>query len=200
MIRPPQLLLPLLLACVVTPAAVAQTDFKPPPGAKPPMPQTSAKPTHTATPGRGRVTSRVAVGERAPDFELLKLDGTPVRLSRLRGNWVMLYFVERRDSLSSVEPVAKALASIGVRTVAVIFDKAQAVAKVLGGRDPGYMPLADPTGEIVTLYGLMDATRDESQPGFVLVTPRGDVRLALLGHELPSDDASRLVHFAVTGE
>jgi peroxiredoxin len=199
MVRPPQLLLPLLLALAVAPAALAQSDFKPRPGATAPQAPT-IKPTHPATPSRSRVTTRVAVGESAPDFELRKLDGTPVRLSSLRGNWVMVYFVERRDSLASVEPVARALASIGVRTVAVIFDKVQAVAKVLGGRDPGYLPLADPTGEIVALYGLLDATRDQSQPGFVLVTPRGDVRLALLGHELPSEDASRLVHFAVTGE
>ncbi len=198
MIRPRALLLPLLLALVVTPAALAQTELKSRPTNT--STTTPGKTTHSATPGRGRVTTRVAVGEKAPDFELRKLDGTPVRLSSLRGNWVMLYFVERRDSLASVEPVAKALASINVRTVAVIFDKVQAVAKVLGGRDPGYLPLADPTGEIVALYGLMDPMRDESQPGFVLVTPRGDVRLALLGHELPSDDASRLVHFAVTGE
>lgn len=198
MIRPPQLVLPLLLTLVVTPAALAQVDFKPRGGTT--QAPSTVLPSRAAAPGRGRVTTRVAVGEKAPDFELRKLDGTPVRLSSLRGNWVMLYFVERRDSLETVEPVAAALESIGVRTVAVIYDKVQAIARVLNGRDPGYLPLADPTGEIVTLYGLMDPTRDESQPGFVLVTPRGDVRLALLGHELPSEDASRLVHFAVTGE
>jgi peroxiredoxin len=198
MIRPPQVLLPLLLVLLVAPPAVrAQSDFKPRAGqAAPP----TRKAGQTATANRGRLTTRVAVGERAPDFEAIRIDGSPVRLSKLRGNWVMLYFVERRDSLATVEPVAKALESIGVRTVALIFDKPQALAKILKGRDPGYLPLADPTGEIVALYGLMDPTRDESQPGFVLVTPRGDVRLALLGHELPSDDASRLVHFAVTGQ
>ena len=199
MIRPRQILLPLFLTLVVTPTALAQGEFKPRPGTTTPAPATS-KTSHPAATGRGRVTTRVAVGEKAPDFELRKLDGTPVRLSSLRGNWVMLYFVARRDSLGSVEPVARALQSIGVRTVAVVFDKVQAVARMLEGRDPGYLPLADPTGEIVALYGLMDPTRDQSQPGFVLITPRGDVRLALLGHELPSEDASRLVHFAVTGE
>jgi hypothetical protein len=34
----------------------------------------------------------------------------------------------------------------------------------------------------------------------VLVTPRGDVRMALLGTDLPTSDASRLVQFAVTGQ
>ena len=199
MIRPPQVLLPLLLILLVAPpAALAQADFKPRGGTTPQT--TNRKPGQTATSNRGRVTTRVAVGERAPDFEAIRPDGTRLRLSGLRGNWVMLFFVERRDSLQAVEPVAKALESIGVRTVAVIFDKPQALAKLLNGRDPGYLPLADPTGEIIALYGLMDPIRDQSQPGFVLVTPLGDVRLALLGHELPSDDASRLVHYAVTGQ
>lgn len=198
MIRPAQVFLPILLVIVVSPAALAQTDLKRPAPATPPS--TPGKTQHSAAQGRGRVTTRVAVGERAPDFELRKIDGTPVRLSSLRGNWVMLYFVERRDSLASVEPVARALGEIGVRTVAIIFDKSQALAKILKGRDPGYLPLADPTGEIVALYGLLDSTRDESLPGFVLLTPMGNVRIALLGHELPSDDASRLVHFAVRGE
>jgi hypothetical protein len=38
------------------------------------------------------------------------------------------------------------------------------------------------------------------KPGFVLVNPIGDVRMALLGHQLPSSDASRLVQLAVVGE
>ena len=199
MIRPPQVLLPLLLFLLVAPTAALaqQADFKP----RGTTPQTTnRKPGQTATSNRGRVTTRVAVGERAPDFEAIRTDGTRIRLSRLRGNWVMLFFVERRDSLQAIEPVAKALESIGVRTVAVLYDKPQALAKLLNGRDPGYLPLADPTGEIIALYGLMDPIRDQSQPGFVLITPLGDVRLALLGHELPSDDASRLVHYAVTGQ
>ncbi len=189
-----------LLTLAVASAALAQSEFKPRPGASPlPTPAVS-KPPVQAAPGRGRVTTRIAVGERAPDFELLTLAGRPVRLSSLRGQWVMLFFVERRDSLDSVEPVAKALDSIGVKTVAVCYDKLQAIEHRLKGRAPSYLPLADPTGDIVALYGLFDAERDQSQPGFVLVTPRGDVRLALLGHELPTEDASRLVHLAVRGE
>ena len=34
----------------------------------------------------------------------------------------------------------------------------------------------------------------------MLINPQGDVRLALLGLDLPNEDASRLVEFAVTGE
>ena len=199
MVRLKQVLLPLLLVLVAVPVVLAQTtDLKPRPGPSAPSP-TNRKSQAPGTPSRGRLTARVAVGERAPDFQLEKLDGTPVRLSSLRGNWVMLYFVERRDSLASVELVARALDSIGVRTVAVCYDKSSAISRVLRGHDPTYLPLADPTGEIVALYGMLDTERDQSQPGFVLITPRGDVRLALLGHDMPSDDTSRLVTFAVRG-
>ena len=149
---------------------------------------------------RARLSTRVAVGEQAPDFELPRLDGRPLKLSRLRGDWVMLVFVEHRDSLDAIEPMAGALKSIRVRTVAVLYDKTQSVAHHLKGRTPSYVPLADPTGEIVALYGLLDTVREASLPGFVLVNPKGDVRLALLGLELPQEDASRLVEFAVTGE
>jgi peroxiredoxin Q/BCP len=40
----------------------------------------------------------VAEGSPAPDFELLSDAGEPVRLSDLRGRWVVLYFYPRDDT------------------------------------------------------------------------------------------------------
>ena len=179
-------------------SALAQVDLKPRPNAAP-SPTVSRPPGHSAS-GRERVTTRVAVGEKAPNFELPRLDGKPIRLSSLRGGWVMLYFVERRESLTVVDPIAHTLAGIGVRTVAVCYDKSQALTRFLRGRVLEYLPLADPTGDIVALYGLLDGAQGTPRPGFVLIDPHGDVRLALLGQVLPSDDASRLVQYAVQGE
>jgi peroxiredoxin Q/BCP len=186
-----------LIAATLTGAALAQTEFKPNTTTPPPTGQPAGS---AGTSGRGRVSSRVAVGEAAPDFELLRIDGTPLRLSSLRGGWVMIWFVESRDSLRSVEPVAASLAKMDVRTLAVCYDKTQALAQRLHGKELQYVPLADPTGEIVSLYGLLDPERDMAKPGFVLVDPVGNVRLALLGHQLPSGDASRLVQLSVVGE
>jgi peroxiredoxin len=188
----PLLVLALLL---VAGSAPAQSDLKPQ-STPPPPPAVSHSPGHSVA-ERERVTSRVAVGERAPDFELDQIDGKPLRLSRLHGNWVMLFFVERRESLSVVEPVALALRNRGVRTLAVCFDKSSALAHHLAGHDLAYTPLADPTGDIMALYGLLDG--DVPRPGFVLINPRGEVRLALLGQGLPSGDASRLVEYSVSG-
>jgi len=188
----------LFVACL-TGAALAQTEFKPNQGSTLPSPTRS--PGNAAS-GPGRVTTRVAVGEGAPDFELTKLDGKPLRLSSLRGNWVMIWFVPSRDSLALVEPLAVSLNKIGVRTLAVCYDKSQALAQRLRGHTVTYIPLADPTGDIVSLYGLLDSsrTREDVRPGFVLINPIGDVRMALLGHQLPSSDATRLVQLAVVGE
>jgi peroxiredoxin len=194
--RPTLVPLMLVASLLVAGGALAQTEMKPSPSTPQQSTQTHA-PGHSAV-GRERVTSRVAVGEQAPDFELEQLDGKPVRLSKLHGDWVMLFFVQRRESLSVVEPVARALKSKGVRTLAVCFDKTQVLAHHLAGRDLPYTPLADPTGDIIALYGLLDG--DAAQPGFILINPRGEVRLALLGQGLPSVDASRLVEYAVTGE
>jgi len=187
----------LALAFLLLPRATpAQTDTK-----QPPPPSTvSRPPSQQSSSSRGRPSTRVAVGEKAPDFSADNIDGKPIQLSKLRGNWVMLVFVERRDSLLTLVPMAKALKDMNVITVAVCWDKAQSLKNFLQGRDLGLMPLADPTGEIVALYGLLNPLRDQSAPGFVLITPIGDVRLALLGLDLPNADASRLVEFAVTGE
>lgn len=187
----------LLLLALSARGALAQTEFKPRPGS--PQPPPVSHPTGRAAAGRERPSVRVAIGDKAPDFELTRLDGTTLRLSSLRGNWVMVWFVEDRDSMPTVEPVARELAGVGVRTLAVCFDKAQAIAHVIGKGELSYVPLADPTGDIVALYGLLDSVTDQVRPGFVLVGPRGSVRLALLGQQLPSADASRLIQFAVEG-
>jgi peroxiredoxin len=188
-----------LVAACLAGAALAQTEFKPAPST-PPAP-TNRTPGG-ASQGPGRVTTRVAVGEKAPDFELTKIDGKPLRLSTLRGQWVMLWFVESRDSLLAVQPLAESLEKLHVRTLAVCYDKSQALAQRVRGHEVAYIPLADPTGDICSLYGLLDsnASRESVRPGFVLVNPIGDVRMALLGHQLPSADASRLVQLAVVGE
>ena len=188
----------LVVAASLWGVALAQTEFKPNSG-NPPAPATHT-PSSSGTGGKGRLSMRVAIGESAPDFELAKLDGAPLRLSSLRGRWVLVCFVESRDSLATIEPMASSLKSQSVHTLGICYDKLQALAQRLKGRDLPYTPLADPTGEIISLYGLMDSDRDAPRPGIVLVDPKGDVKMALLGQQLPASDAARLVQFSVLGE
>jgi peroxiredoxin len=192
-------LLPLLvLAGLLLPEVVqAQSETKPRSG--PTTAPAAPSPLGQGASSRERVRQRIAIGEQAPDFELTRLDGKPQRLSGLRGEWVVLIFADRRDSLVNVEPVARAVAEFGVRTLAVCYDKTHVLARHLRGHDLPYMPLADPTGEIVALYGLWDDRSNASLPGFVLVNPRGEVRLAVLGDALPAEDTTLLVQYAVQG-
>jgi peroxiredoxin len=180
--------------------ALAQTDLKPK-VTPAPSPGVTRSSVRNSLSSRSRVHARVAVGERAPDFELDRLEGGTLRLSRLRGEWVMLIFVERHESLEVVPAIARALGSVGVRTLGVTYDRPHVLSRQFAGRELEFEPLADPTGEITALYGLLgDSEAATPQPGFVLVDPRGRVKLALLGDELPGDDTSRLVLYAVQGD
>ena len=40
----------------------------------------------------------IEAGARAPDFELPNQDGEPVKLSKIKGKWVVLYFYPRADT------------------------------------------------------------------------------------------------------
>ncbi len=42
--------------------------------------------------------SPIAVGTKAPDFQLEDQDGKPVRLSQFAGKWVVLYFYPKDDT------------------------------------------------------------------------------------------------------
>jgi peroxiredoxin Q/BCP len=67
------------------------------------------------------MSEMVERGQPAPDFELPDQDGSPVRLSSLRGRWVVLYFYPRADT-----PGCTAQAS-GIRDRAADYDAAGAV-------------------------------------------------------------------------
>lgn len=148
--------------------------------------------------GRTRVHANIARGDAAPGFELTRSDGTPMRLGALRGEWVMLWFVDRHEALDrELSPVAEALANADVRTVAVCYDKASALARRYRTELP-FTLLADPTGDVTALYGLLDeseATR--VQPGFVLIDPMGRVRMAQAGDELSHDEAAQRILMAL---
>ncbi len=101
----------------------------------------------------------VAVGDAAPDFEAPNQDGTPFKLSSLRGRSVVLYFYPRADTPGCTieakgfrdhhaEFEAKGVAIVGVSTddcpdqkafaqkyglpFALVADKSQEVAKKYG--------------------------------------------------------------------
>ncbi len=148
---------------------------------------------------RPRVTAQVHLGERAPDFELEDATGAKVRLNRLRGQWVALFFVSRREGLPPLDQVQRDLQARGVRVIAVCAEKPHSLRRYLSDHPNSVLALSDPMGDVASMYGLFDSLHSATLPGMVLLDIEGIVRLALMGQALPSDDATRIVQYAVSG-
>lgn len=180
--------------CLVLPAgALAQqkVEKRPPPAEGAP----AAGTPHT----RITVSGEVAIGDRAPDFELDASNGRPLRLATLRGDWVLLIFDSRKEGVAALRKVHDELRELGVRPLGVCDEKAYHLESFAKRDSFPYPLLADPTGEISAIYGLYDGARFTTSPGFVLLDREGIVRMALLGQRFPAEDVARLIRFTLTG-
>lgn len=185
----------LVLAAVTTlsPPALAQTGKTSPP----PAPGSSQG--GQATPqARVHVHGQVYIGERAPDFKLDGSDGKIVRPSRFRGDWVVMVFADRKESLGPLAAIHDELRTLGVRIFGVCKEKAHGLHTYSTRQRLPFVLGADWTGEISAMYGLYDSEHSRISPGFLVVDREGIVRMALLGHNLPPEQIAALVRFAVT--
>ena len=146
--------------------------------------------------GQLGISGMVSIGDLAPDFELDGSRGVPVMLSRLRGDWVLLVFADRRDHLVPLRTIEHEMRVIGVRTVGVCHEKARTL-DTYAARDSIPLMLADVTGEVSTTYGLYDSLHRKTVPGFMVLDREGFVRIAFFGQQLPADEIARLTQFAV---
>jgi peroxiredoxin len=184
-----------IAALALPAAAIAQTE---------PKDRTSTSPTKSVgsvrTPtSRIRVSNRVYVGETAPGFELASAQGQQVKLSRFRGDLVLLAFADRREELSPYRFVADSLRSAGVILVGVCRGAPRSL-RLLAERDSlRFDLLSDSTGEVAAIYGAYDFTSSTTLPGYVLVDRRGIVRLVVLGQSLPPEELLILTRYALTG-
>jgi peroxiredoxin len=136
-----------------------------------------------------------AVGELAPDFELLNQFGEPIRLSELRGRTVVLVFYpfafsgvctgelcELQDNLGLFEAANAVLLGISV-------DSKFAQRAYAGKEGYDFDLLADfwPHGAVARQYGVFDAGSGMAKRGtfiidesgvvrYVVVNPRGEAR------------------------
>lgn len=182
-----------LLALPVS-AFAQKEELRPPPSA-PPTTRADSRANGT----RPRVSGQVFLGERAPDFELDGSEGRPVRLSSMRGEWVALVFSDRKERLSGFADAAGQLRPLGVRLVAVCHEKARALETFVDKQGLSFLALADPTGEISSVYGVYDDEHSATRPGLVILDRHGDARFIAIGQELPAEDVVRLVQFATQG-
>jgi len=150
-------------------------------------------------PQESRIQSQVYVGEQAPGFELDGSQGRPVRLSHLKGYWVLLVFADRRTDLTPLKEIEPDLRRLGVKPYGICADKAYVLKSHVQREQLSVILLSDITGEISQLYGLYDTRMRQVRPGFVLIDRQGVVRVALLGQQLPFDEMLALVKSSVTG-
>lgn len=187
-----------LLCAALAAPAFGQNDPTKSYGTSNPTP-TVRKPAMPTALSRPRVTADVRLGDRAPDFELEDAAGNKVRLGSLRGQWVALFFVGRREALAPLDSVQRQLAPRGVRVVAVCSEKAHSLKRYLAEHPSDVLALSDPMSDVTALYGLMDTTNDMPRPGMLLLDIEGAVRTVYMGQSLPAEDATRIVQYALMG-
>jgi len=189
-------LAPALSMLVNPPQAQAQADPKAP--TTPVAPGTTTSPA-TAPAGQLRASGDVVVGEPAPDFDLWGSRNRELRLSRTRGDWVLLVFAERRESLGEMAPAHAELKGSGVVVLGVCHDKPQTVRTYTEKNKVPFEMLSDVTGEVSGIYGLYDGGARKILPGFVVLDRQGIVRVAVLGTQLPADHVAEIVRFTMMG-
>jgi peroxiredoxin len=185
-----------LIAVLVLPATLAaQIEPKSRPPSSTPPPDGGVR----APSGRLRIEGRVDVGEAAPGFELTSAKGERVRLSRYRGDQVLLAFADRREAFSPFRAVAESLRTMGVLLVGVCHGSPRSL-RALAERDSlRFDLLSDPTGEVAAIYGAYDFATSTTRPGYVLVGRRGKVRMALLGQPLRPNDLLQITRYVLIG-
>jgi len=189
-------LAPTLLALGMPLVALAQPDNKTPTTVMPdPTPTSSG----AAPVGQLRVGGSVLVGEPAPDFDLWGSRNRELRLSRTRGDWVLLAFADRRESLGELTAVRSELKGSGVTILGVCHDKPQTVRTYTEKNKIPFEILSDVTGEVSSIYGLYDGGGRRILPGFVVLDRQGIVRMALLGTRLPPDQVVEIVRYSMMG-
>ncbi len=148
---------------------------------------------------RAPIFGQVFVGETAPDFELDGSKGSPVKLSKLRGSWIVLAFADRRQQVANLRQNFADLRQLGAQLVAVCHEKSQTLVNFAQRDSVPFVMLSDFTGEISALYGLYDQELSQTRPGYLVLDRKGLVRMAVLGQLLPADDVARLARIAITG-
>jgi peroxiredoxin Q/BCP len=164
-------------------------------------PQQDAPPEGAHHPsGTQPQAGKVSLGERAPDFELDGSQGRSVRLSSLRGDWIVLAFTDRARDVSSMREIEATLRTLGARIVAVCHEKPQTLTARAAVDTLGFLLLADPTGQAADAYGLYDRAYSRTIPGFLVLDRKGVLRFAALGQLPPPSEIAMLTRYMIRGK
>lgn len=147
-----------------------------------------------------RIRGSAWVGEGAPDFELDASTGHSMRLSELRGSWVLLVFTERKEDFAGFNSIAAELLESDIQMIGVCDEKVHHLRSHAKKGLTTFPLLGDVTKEISALYGMYDPVRGIIQPGFFVIDEGGVVQMALLGRQLPAKDMASLARYAAVRE
>lgn len=185
-----------LMAVLVLPATLAaQIEPKNPPPVSTTRPEGGVRPPASQI----RISSRVYVGEAAPGFELTSAAGSQVKLSRYRGERILLTFADRKEAFTRYAAVAESLRAEGVKLVGVCHGSPRSLRTIAQRDSLRFDLLADPTGEVSAVYGAFDFATSTTLPGYVLVGRQGTVRMVVLGQSLPPEDLLQITRYALIG-
>jgi peroxiredoxin Q/BCP len=105
------------------------------------------------------MTSRLAVGDAAPDFTLPDADGKPVSLSDYRGRRVIVYFYPAASTPGCTKQACDfrdnlgELGTAGLDVLGVSPDKPAKLAKFRDAEGLTFPLLSDPDKEVLTAWG-----------------------------------------------
>jgi thioredoxin-dependent peroxiredoxin len=122
----------------------------------------------------------VAIGEQAPEFEAPNQNGTPFRLSSLRGSPVVLYFYPEADTpgctleSKGFQESLPELTKRGVRVVGVSVDDCPAQLAFARKYGLEFPLIADSRKEVTGRYGVLGPNGKARRVTF-LIDPKGKV-------------------------
>jgi peroxiredoxin len=188
--------LALTLALLFAAASAAAQSAGKYPAPQPPPPTKGDPATSVPTSSR-KTLGLIEKGDRAPDFELPLAGGGKVKLSTLRGQWVVVTFCPRR-ALDRADSLSRAVPE-GVAVIAVVTEKVSSLSAWTAQHPTKALLLEDARSDIAAVYGAYDNTRSEPRAGYVIVDPKGVVNRIEIASQLAYEEAARAVQYAVTG-
>ena len=102
----------------------------------------------------------VKVGERAPDFELSSVEGTPLRLSEFKGKKIVLYFYPKDDTPGCTREACSFQENLGqikkkgAVVLGVSADSVNSHVKFAQKFNLSFPLLSDETKEVCKTYGV----------------------------------------------
>jgi peroxiredoxin Q/BCP len=144
----------------------------------------------------GPANFSVKEGQPAPDFTLQDQHGTPVTLSSLRGQWVVLYFYPKDDTPGCTKEACSfrdnlvALQQLNAAVLGVSVDSVEDHKAFADKFELNFPILADDRREVCRLYGTLTSFMGVkiASRSTVIIDPQGVIR-KLFPDVQPTDHA-----------